>query len=51
MVYEFLPPRRSGILFQGGVILVMLLAGGYFFYRATLDQTGLDFLLHMLIAL
>jgi len=51
MVYEFLPPRRNGILFQGGVILVMLLAGGYFFYRATLDQTGLDFLLHMLIAL
>lgn len=51
MVYEFLPPRRSGILFQGGVILVLLLAGGYFFYLATLDQTGLDFLLHMLVAL
>ena len=51
MDQEFQPPRRNGILFQGGMILSMLLGGGYFFYLAAQDQTGLDFLLHMLIAL
>lgn len=31
--------------------MVLLLPGLYFFYRATQDPSGLDFLLHMLIAL
>jgi hypothetical protein len=33
------------------VILALALAGGYFFLRATQDPAGLDFMLHMLIAL
>jgi len=48
---EFYPPRRIGLLFQGGVILALALGGGYFFLRASRDPAGLDFMLHMLIAL
>ncbi len=48
---EFHPPRRIGLLFQGSVILALALGGGYFFFRATQDPAGLDFMLHMLIAL
>jgi len=48
---EFRPPIRSGILIQGGLILVLSIAGGYFFYLATLSPSGLEFLLDMLIAL
>jgi len=51
MINEFHPPRRLGLILQGGVILVLSLSGGYFFYQATQDPSGLDFLLHMLIAL
>lgn len=48
---EFQPPRRTGLLIQGGMALLLLAAGGYFFYLATQDPSGLDFLLHMVIAL
>ncbi len=48
---EFDPPRRTGILIQGGFALLILAAGGYFFFLAAQVQAGLDFLLHMLIAL
>ena len=48
---EFQPPRKSGIFFQGGLILVLGAAGIYFFYRATQDPVGVNFLLDMLIAL
>jgi len=48
---EFHPPRRLGLILQGGLILVLSFLGGYFFYRATQDPSGLDFMLHMLIAL
>jgi len=51
MENEFHPPRRTGLLIQGGLTLGLLAAGGYFFYLATQDLSGLDFLLHMLIAL
>lgn len=51
MQHEFHPPRRAGILFQGGWILVLGLAGGAFFFLAVQDPTGLGFLLNMLIAL
>jgi hypothetical protein len=51
MENEFHPPRRIGLLFQGSVILALAVAGGYFFFRATQDPAGLDFMLHMLIAL
>ncbi len=51
MENEFDPPRRTGILIQGGLALWFLAAGGYFFFLAAQDQAGLDFLLHMLIAL
>ena len=47
----FYPPRRTGILIQGGLILFLMGAGAYFFVLATRDPSGLDFLLHMLIAL
>ena len=48
---EFQPPRRTGIFFQGGLILVLGAVGGYFFTLATLDPVGVNFLLNMLIAL
>lgn len=51
MENEFHPPKRTGALFQGALILIFAGVGGYFFYLATQDQTGLDFLLHMMIAL
>ncbi len=51
MENEFRPPRRTGLLVQGGMSLLLLGAGGYFFSLATQDLEGLDFLLHMLIAL
>jgi hypothetical protein len=47
----FRPPRRKGFLIQGGIALAFLVAGGYFFLLATRDAAGLDFLLHMVIAL
>ena len=51
MESEFYPPRRMGMLIQGAMALWFLAAGGYFFYTAVQDQTGIDFLLHMVIAL
>lgn len=51
MQNEFYPPRRTGIFLQGGLILLLGLAGGYFFFLATQDPSGLGFLLNMLIAL
>jgi hypothetical protein len=51
MENEYLPPRRTGILVQGGLILILLVLGGYFFFRAAQDPSGLNFLLDMLIAL
>lgn len=48
---EFYPPRTAGILLQGGLILILGAAGAYFFYRATQDPSGVNFLLDMLIAL
>jgi len=51
MESEFYPPRRKGILIQGALVLWFLAAGGYFFYIAAQDQTGIDFLLHMVIVL
>lgn len=48
---EFRPPRRTGFLFQGSLMLAFIFAGGYFFFLATQDPSGLDFLLHMLVAL
>ncbi|MCB2213887.1 PH domain-containing protein [bacterium] len=47
----FRPPRQTGLLIQGAVALAFLAAGGYFFFLATQDAAGLDFLLHMVIAL
>lgn len=51
MENEFAPPRRNGIILQVGMILVLVTAGGYFFLLAVNDTTGVDFLLHMVIAL
>ena len=51
MEQVFYPPRRKGLLIQGALILVLSGAGGYFFFIATQDIAGLDFLLHMLISL
>jgi hypothetical protein len=51
MEKTFYPQKRTGALLQAGLILIFAGVGGYFFYRATLDQEGLDFLLHMMIAL
>lgn len=51
MENEFAPPRRNGIILHGGMILALATAGGYFFLLAVNDSTGVDFLLHMVIAL
>lgn len=51
METEFSPPRRTGILIQGGLILVLLSLGAYFFVTAVQEPSGLDFLMNMLIAL
>lgn len=48
---EFRPPRRAGFLIQISLILALSAVGGFFFFRATQDEAGLDFLLDMLIAL
>jgi len=47
----FYPLRRTGLLIQGVLILGLAAAGGYFFYMATQNTSGLDFLFQMLIAL
>lgn len=51
MDHEFHPPRQQGLILQGGAILILSAVGGYFFYHAVQDNSGLDFILHMLIAL
>ena len=51
MEQVFYPPRRNGLLIQGALILILTGAGGYFFYSAAQDVSGLDFLLHMLVSL
>ena len=51
MENEFQPPRRTGILIQGALILVFAAAGGYFFLLAAQNPSGLGFLLQMVIAL
>ncbi len=51
MQNEFQPPRNIGVLLQGGLMLALGGAGVYFFYRATQDPSGINFLLDMLIAL
>lgn len=51
MENEFYPARRPGILLQAALALCFLAAGGYFFFVAVQDDAGLDFLLHMVIAL
>jgi len=51
MEHEFHPQRRLGLILQGGSLLILTVVGGYFFYLAAQDLSGLDFILHMLIAL
>jgi hypothetical protein len=51
MQQEFHPPRQVGIFLQGGLILVLGLAGVYFFFLAVQDPSGIGFLYNMLIAL
>jgi len=51
MENEFYPPRTTGILFQVGLTLLLGGAGAFFFYSATQDPSGVNFLLDMLIAL
>jgi hypothetical protein len=51
METEFHPPRRAGLLLQGGLILVLGMAGGYFFFLAAQDPSGIGFLFNMLVAL
>ena len=51
MENEFTPPRRTGILLQGSLVLILAFAGGYLFFLAVQDVSGLGFLLNMLMAL
>jgi hypothetical protein len=51
MEYEFQPLSRVGVLIQIGLILVLAGLGGYFFFLAARDPSGINFLLFMLIAL
>ncbi len=51
MEHEFLPPRTTGALLQGGLLLLFAGAGAFFFYSAVQEPSGVNFLLAMLIAL
>ena len=51
MERDFYPPRRRGLLIQGGLILILTTSGTYFFFLAAQDASGVEFLLHILIAL
>jgi len=51
METEFHPPRRAGLFLQGGLVLVLGMAGGYFFLLAAQDPSGIGFLFNMLVAL
>ena len=51
MERDFYPPRRRGLLIQGGLILILTTSGTYFFFLASQDASGVEFLLHILIAL
>ncbi len=51
MENEFYPPRTLGLIFHGGLILIFLSAGIFFFYHATQNPSGVNFLLDMTIAL
>ena len=44
METEFHPPRRAGLFLQGGLVLVLGMAGGYFFLLAAQDPSGIGFL-------
>lgn len=48
---EFSPANRLGLIFHLGVIAILTFTGGYFFFMATREASGLNFLLYMLIAL
>jgi len=48
---EFQPPRRRGLLIQGSLLILLAASGGYFFFLSTQDASGVEFLLHILIAL
>jgi hypothetical protein len=51
MEAEFYPLRTPGTLLQGGLILILRVAGVDFFFRSTQNPSGANFLLGMLIAL
>lgn len=51
MENEFQPPRRSGILIQVGLFIILAGVGAYFFFLAVSDPSGTNFLLFMLISL
>lgn len=48
---DFSPANLIGLIFQLGVIAILALTGGYFFFMATREASGLNFLLYMLVAL
>jgi len=48
---DFSPANLIGLIFQLGVIVILALTGGYFFFMATREASGLNFLLYMLVAL
>ena len=52
MIEEAFPPaNRIGIIFQVGLLAILGAIGGYFFFMAAREASGLNFLLYMLIAL
>ena len=48
---DFSPANLIGLIFQLVVIVILALTGGYFFFMATREASGLNFLLYMLVAL
>lgn len=47
----FSPANRIGTIFQVGLLAILGAIGGYFFFMAAREASGLNFLLYMLIAL
>ena len=48
---DYHPPRQTGIFLQGGLLLLFGSAGGYFFFLAVQEPSGIGFLFNMLISL
>ncbi|HVN53997.1 MAG TPA: PH domain-containing protein [Anaerolineaceae bacterium] len=48
---QYPPPRRDGLIFQIGLSLILLAAGSYCMFQATIARIGGPFLIYLVLAL